>query len=118
MSYLSGGQKSLVSLTLIFSILKLDRAPFYLLDETDGALDSDHRARVAELLRTYASDSQIIATTFRPELLPFADNIIGVTCHNQASIPKAVSQEEADAFVRQSNSQSSSSGSSTIPLTF
>lgn len=38
MSYLSGGQKSLVSLALIFAILKLDRAPFYLLDEADSVI--------------------------------------------------------------------------------
>ena len=44
---LSGGQKSLVALTLIFAIQKCDPAPFYLFDEIDQALDSHHRHSVA-----------------------------------------------------------------------
>ena len=47
MQQLSGGQKSLVALTLIFAIQKCDPAPFYLFDEIDQALDSDHRKAVA-----------------------------------------------------------------------
>ena len=47
MQQLSGGQKSLVALTLIFAIQKCDPAPFYLFDEIDQALDSIHRKAVA-----------------------------------------------------------------------
>ena len=47
MQQLSGGQKSLVALTLIFAIQKCDPAPFYLFDEIDQALDSSHRKAVA-----------------------------------------------------------------------
>lgn len=47
MQQLSGGQKSLVALTLIFAIQKCDPAPFYLFDEIDQALDSMHRKAVA-----------------------------------------------------------------------
>ena len=47
MQQLSGGQKSLVALTLIFSIQKCDPAPFYLFDEIDQALDTSHRKAVA-----------------------------------------------------------------------
>ena len=47
MQQLSGGQKSLVALTLIFAIQKCDPAPFYLFDEIDQALDSLHRKAVA-----------------------------------------------------------------------
>ena len=43
MNQLSGGQKSLVALTLIFAIQKCDPAPFYLFDEIDQALDAQHR---------------------------------------------------------------------------
>lgn len=44
---LSGGQKSLVALAMIFAIQKCDPAPFYLFDEIDQALDSQHRHAVA-----------------------------------------------------------------------
>jgi len=122
MNSLSGGQKSLVSLALIFAILKLDRAPFYLLDEADSALDSVHRSSVAKLLSTFAMGSQIIATTFRPELLPYASNIIGCNWDNQSSHPVLVSLAEADDFIRRSSQSSSSqsqlSGTSTVPLQF
>jgi len=47
MKQLSGGQKSLVALTLIFAIQKCDPAPFYLFDEIDQALDAQHRKAVA-----------------------------------------------------------------------
>jgi len=47
MQQLSGGQKSLVALALIFSIQKCDPAPFYLFDEIDQALDAQHRKGVA-----------------------------------------------------------------------
>ena len=47
MQQLSGGQKTLVALTLIFAIQKCDPAPFYLFDEIDQALDSQHRKAVS-----------------------------------------------------------------------
>ena len=50
MQQLSGGQKSLVALTLIFAIQKCDPAPFYLFDEIDQALDTQHRKAVAGTL--------------------------------------------------------------------
>lgn len=50
MSLLSGGQKTLVSLALIFAIQRTDPAPFYLLDEVDAALDPQYRQTVAAML--------------------------------------------------------------------
>ena len=54
MSLLSGGQKTLVSLALIFAIQRTDPAPFYLLDEVDAALDPQYRQTVAAMLNRQA----------------------------------------------------------------
>lgn len=51
MKQLSGGQKTLVSLALIFAIQSVDSAPFYLLDEVDAALDPQYRQTVAAMLK-------------------------------------------------------------------
>lgn len=65
MNQLSGGQKSLVALGLIFAIQKCDPAPFYLFDEIDQALDAQHRKAVADMIHELSSDAQFITTTFR-----------------------------------------------------
>uniref|UniRef100_A0A672SCI1 Structural maintenance of chromosomes protein 3 n=1 Tax=Sinocyclocheilus grahami TaxID=75366 RepID=A0A672SCI1_SINGR len=73
MQQLSGGQKSLVALALIFAIQKCDPAPFYLFDEIDQALDAQHRKAVSDMIVELAGHAQFITTTFRPELLESAD---------------------------------------------
>jgi ABC-type Mn2+/Zn2+ transport system ATPase subunit len=55
MSQLSGGQKALVALALIFAIQRCDPAPFYLFDEIDQALDSSYRAALASLIQKQVS---------------------------------------------------------------
>ncbi|VDO69695.1 unnamed protein product, partial [Schistosoma curassoni] len=77
MNQLSGGQKSLVALTLIFAIQKCDPAPFYLFDEIDAALDAQYRKAVADMIRDLKSEAQFITTTFRPELLESAEKFYG-----------------------------------------
>lgn len=65
MNQLSGGQKSLVALTLIFAIQRCDPAPFYLFDEIDQALDVEHRKAVADMIHELSAEAQFITTTFR-----------------------------------------------------
>ncbi|KAH9515257.1 Structural maintenance of chromosomes protein 3 [Bulinus truncatus] len=99
MQQLSGGQKSLVALTLIFAIQKCDPAPFYLFDEIDQALDSQHRKAVADMIHELAQEAQFITTTFRPELLEHADKFYGVKFRNKVSHVECVTREEAEDFV-------------------
>src|SRR5262249_20665427 len=75
---LSGGQKSLVALAFIFAIQRCDRAPFYLFDEIDSALDPVHRNAIANMIRKESETAQFITITFKPELVDKADKFYGV----------------------------------------
>ncbi|TPX59672.1 hypothetical protein PhCBS80983_g02285 [Powellomyces hirtus] len=99
MPQLSGGQKSLVALALIFAIQRCDPAPFYLFDEIDAALDAQYRTAVAAMIHSLAPTAQFITTTFRPELLQHADKFYGVTFVNKVSRVQAISKEDAKRFV-------------------
>lgn len=127
MNQLSGGQKSLVALALIFAIQKCDPAPFYLFDEIDAALDSQHRKAVADMIHELADGAQVnestysnvctsivdiftsliqfITTTFRPELLCHASKFYGVRFRNKVSHVDCVSREEAYDFVEDDTTQ-------------
>ncbi|NXD66046.1 SMC3 protein, partial [Eolophus roseicapillus] len=99
MQQLSGGQKSLVALALIFAIQKCDPAPFYLFDEIDQALDAQHRKAVSDMIMELAEHAQFITTTFRPELLESADKFYGVKFRNKVSHIDVITAEMAKDFV-------------------
>merc|ERR1712038_244923 len=99
MNQLSGGQKSLVAMALIFAIQKCDPAPFYLFDEIDQALDPMYRKAVADMIHELADGAQFITTTFRPELLEHASKFYGVKFRNKVSHVDCVTKEEAHDFV-------------------
>lgn len=104
---LSGGQKSLCALALIFAIQKCDPAPFYLFDEIDANLDAQYRTAVAEMLKKLSgqggknkdSGGQFICTTFRPEMVLVADRCYGVSYSNKTSSIDVVGREQALDFV-------------------
>ncbi|XP_059430650.1 structural maintenance of chromosomes protein 3 [Corylus avellana] len=106
MKQLSGGQKTVVALTLIFAIQRCDPAPFYLFDEIDAALDPQYRTAVGNMIRRLAdmANTQFITTTFRPELVKVADKIYGVTHKNRVSHVNVVSKEDALDFIEQDQS--------------
>ncbi|KAF9973960.1 Structural maintenance of chromosomes protein 3 [Actinomortierella ambigua] len=101
MQQLSGGQKSLVALTLIFAIQQCDPAPFYLFDEIDANLDAAHRTAVASMIHTLSEKAQFITTTFRQEMLANADKFYGVSFQNKVSVVECISKEDALEFVEQ-----------------
>mmetsp|Transcript_16254 Transcript_16254/g.35186 ORF Transcript_16254/g.35186 Transcript_16254/m.35186 type:complete len:1212 (-) Transcript_16254:224-3859(-) len=102
MSQLSGGQKTVVALSLIFAIQRLEPAPFYLLDECDAALDASYRTALANLVsRTASMGSQVILTTFRPEALDKADRCYRVYQQNRASRIDAVTCDQARQVLRE-----------------
>lgn len=97
---LSGGQKSLCALTLIFAIQQCDPAPFYLFDEIDANLDTQYRTAVASMISQLAqSGGQFICTTFRNEMIQVAEKFYGVMFNNKMSSIASISREEAMSFV-------------------
>mmetsp|Transcript_48506 Transcript_48506/g.139469 ORF Transcript_48506/g.139469 Transcript_48506/m.139469 type:complete len:1291 (-) Transcript_48506:77-3949(-) len=103
MSQLSGGQKALVALALIFAIQRCDPAPFYIFDELDQALDSTYRQAVANLIQKQAnnpdSPTQFITSTFRPELVAIARNCYGISHQNKVSSIHHMSRNDALKFI-------------------
>ncbi|KAH9271928.1 hypothetical protein BASA83_005766 [Batrachochytrium salamandrivorans] len=99
MPQLSGGQKSLVALALIFAIQRSDPAPFYLFDEIDAALDAQYRTAIADMVHELSEHAQFITTTFRPELLEHADKCYGVIFVDKVSRIQCISKDEARQFV-------------------
>ncbi|KAI8799563.1 RecF/RecN/SMC protein [Cladochytrium replicatum] len=105
MPQLSGGQKSLVALALIFAIQQCDPAPFYLFDEIDAALDAQYRTAVANMIHELSENAQFITTTFRPELLVHANKFYGVTFSNKVSKIQVISADECLKFIQDEQPQ-------------
>ena len=100
MKQLSGGQKTVVAVGLIFAIQRCDPMPFYLFDEIDAALDPQYRTAVAAMVRSQADGgTQFITTTFRPELVKVAGCIQGVQHSHKVSNVREVTLDEALNFV-------------------
>ncbi|KAK9372239.1 RecF/RecN/SMC [Lipomyces chichibuensis] len=96
---LSGGQKSLCALALIFAIQQCDPAPFYLFDEIDANLDAQYRTAVASMIKDLAENGQFICTTFRNEMIYTADKFYGVLFNNKISSIASITRENALTFV-------------------
>lgn len=100
MAQLSGGQKAIVSLALLFALHRADPSPFYLFDEVDAALDPDKRVRLAKLVSQLAQNgTQIITTTFSSELVQAAQAHFGVSVRNGNSTIEPITKDDALAFV-------------------
>ena len=102
---LSGGQKSLVALAFVFAIQQFQPAPFYLLDEVDAALDSQHREAVASTISKMASNehkpAQFILTTFKEELLRSCEKFFGIKSEKGHSIVKEIDQEKSLQIIQE-----------------
>ena len=79
MLLLSGGEKALTAIALLFAILKINPAPFCVLDEIEAALDDVNVYRYAEYLKKFAKDTQFLVITHRKGTMEAADSVYGVT---------------------------------------
>jgi structural maintenance of chromosome 3 (chondroitin sulfate proteoglycan 6) len=115
MAQLSGGQKTMVALCLVFAIQRCDPAPFYIFDEIDAALDATHRASLAAMIERQSAEvdseggkqqqTQFITTTFRPELIRAAAKCFGVTHARKASNIKPIEQAEAQRIIAENQNR-------------
>ncbi|MER3501821.1 MAG: chromosome segregation protein SMC [Candidatus Fervidibacterota bacterium] len=100
---LSGGEKAIVGLCLLFALLKINPAPFVLLDEVDAPLDDSNTDRFVALLREFAERTQFIVITHNPITVQAADHLYGVTLDEDgASKVLSLSLREALAWTEQS----------------
>ena len=76
---LSGGEKALTALALVFSIQKYLPAPFYALDEVDASLDTMNVERIAEMVKKQSADTQFLVVSHRRPMIEAANRTIGVT---------------------------------------
>jgi len=95
MMLLSGGERALTAIALLFAILRLKPSPFCVLDEIESALDDANVARFAKFLKEYATGTQFIAITHRKGTMEAADNLYGVTMEEQG-VSKLVSVRLTD----------------------
>jgi chromosome segregation protein len=82
---LSGGEQTLVALSLIFAIQEYKPYYFYILDEIDAALDKRNSERLANLLKKYMQKGQYIVITHNDEVISNATNLYGVSMHDGVS---------------------------------
>ncbi len=79
MTLLSGGEKAFTAIALLFAILKINPAPFCVLDEIEAALDDVNVYRYAEYLKKFAKETQFLVITHRKGTMEAADTVYGVT---------------------------------------
>ena len=78
MYQLSGGEKTIAAMALLFAIQKYRPAPFFVLDEVDSALDNVNSAQIARYLRNHIKDSQYLFITHSSRVFERADSLVGV----------------------------------------
>lgn len=90
MMLLSGGERALTAIAILFSILKMKPSPFCILDEIEAALDDANVKRFASYLKRFSGDTQFIVITHRKGTMEAADVMYGVTMQEQG-VSKLVS---------------------------
>ena len=95
-SLLSGGERALTAIAILFSILKLRPMPFCILDEIEAALDDANATRFAKYLRRFAEGTQFIVITHRKPTMELADSLYGVTMEEKG-VSKMVSVKLSEA---------------------
>ena len=92
MMLLSGGEKAFTAIALLFAILKINPAPFCVLDEIEAALDDVNVFRYADYLKKFTAHTQFLVITHRKGTMEVADTVYGVTME-ESGISKLLSMK-------------------------
>lgn len=96
-SLLSGGEKALTAIALLFAILKTKPTPFCILDEIEAALDDANISRFAQYLREFSKETQFVVITHRKGTMECADILYGAAMEEKG-VTKLVSLKLSDAL--------------------
>lgn len=94
---MSGGEKGLSAIALLFAILKIKPTPFCILDEIEAALDDANVARYASFLKKFSNETQFIVITHRRGTMEASDVLYGVTMQEKG-VSKIVSVSLKDEY--------------------
>ncbi len=94
-SLLSGGEKTLTAISLLFSIMNLKQVPFVILDEVESALDEVNVERFGKYLNNYKGKTQLLIITHKKKTMEFVDLLYGITME-ESGVSKLVSVRLSD----------------------
>ena len=90
LSLLSGGERTMTAISLLFSIMNLEKVPFVILDEVESALDEANATIFGEYLHNYKNKTQLLVITHKKKTMEFLDRLYGVTMQ-ESGVSKLVS---------------------------
>ncbi|HCP61950.1 MAG TPA: hypothetical protein DIU14_05695, partial [Actinobacteria bacterium] len=98
LSLLSGGERSLVAVAFLVALFKARPSPFYILDEVEAALDDVNLHRLLQVVKGFASASQVIVVTHQKRTMEMADVLYGVAM-GQDGTSRVIAQRLAEVTV-------------------
>ena len=90
LSLLSGGERTMTAISLLFSIMNLEKVPFVILDEVESALDENNATVFGEYLDHYKNKTQLLIITHKKKTMEFLDKLYGITMQ-ESGVSKIVS---------------------------
>jgi structural maintenance of chromosome 2 len=97
---LSGGQRSLVALSLILSLLQFKPAPMYILDEIDAALDLSHTQNIGHLFKTRFKGSQFIVVSLKEGMFNNANVLFKTKFRDGTSVVERIAKQSSSSSAR------------------